>query len=308
MTDDGSHRCVSGRWTPNRSRRSRLAAAPIEVEIEPGHAPDPGARQRALDRRLAQDLEWARWAVERWAAFPVDRDPRPLVLADSVDRVDGGFASSEGKLAYIEGMIEADVPVPEPVLALLRQRPNQPLPPRTGETPLVITAAAQSETEFLTDRGQRLLPAWRLQADGLQGQIWVLDPGIASAAWRPQEPPPTPRPAHQPSGGDPVSHVLATQDGRTLTFSFTGDPPSYTTYPRAEVVRSRRAVAIVPVAKDVGPSGPRRLPGYTPEVIVRLDEPIGARVFVDLHGNPGEVRTTAAPDRGLRGTSVQGVV
>jgi hypothetical protein len=47
-----------------------------------------------------------------------------------------------------------------------------------------------------------------------------------------------------------------------------------------------------PVAKDVGPPGPRILPGYTHEVVVKLGQPLGARVIVDLHGNPCEVSTS----------------
>jgi hypothetical protein len=41
--------------------------------------PRPG--QRWLDRRAAEGLQWARWAVRRWSGFPVGRTPRPLVPA-----------------------------------------------------------------------------------------------------------------------------------------------------------------------------------------------------------------------------------
>ena len=39
----------------------------------------------------------ARWAVGRWAAFPVDADPRPIVLSESVIGSDKGFRSGEAK-------------------------------------------------------------------------------------------------------------------------------------------------------------------------------------------------------------------
>jgi hypothetical protein len=45
---------------------NRRAAAPVEVRIEPGGAPDPGAWQREMDRRLTENLAWADWAIRRW--------------------------------------------------------------------------------------------------------------------------------------------------------------------------------------------------------------------------------------------------
>ena len=49
--------------------------------------------------------------------------------------------------------------------------------------------------------------------------------------------------------------AVASHDERTLTVSFTGAPPEYADYPRAEVVESDRAVAVVPVEQDLLPPG-----------------------------------------------------
>lgn len=268
----------------------RRAAAPIAVEVRPEDWGPADAGQKALDRRLTDDLQWARWAVERWVEFPVDRLPRPLVLVGQKSFLEGGFRSGEAKQAFINGMFEASVPVPGPVLALLPPRRDQPPSrPPAAAAPLTITGATRSEVGFWTDRGRRALAAWRLEADDVDGAIWVLDPDVASRAWAPREPPATPRPALQTPRGDPGARAVLDSDDQTLTFRFTGALPSYEQYPRAEVIESHQAVAIVPVAKDVGPPGPRRLPGYGHEVVVRLKQPLGARVLVDLHGNPGEV-------------------
>jgi hypothetical protein len=208
--------------------------------------------------------------------------------------VEGGFRSGEAKGAFLNGVFEARVLVPDPVLALLPPRRDQTAARRAGPASLVITGATQSETEFWTDRGRQVLPGWRLMADGVDGAIWVLDPEVASLAWAPREPPATPRPALQTPHRDPGVRAVLGPDDRTLTLEFTGALPSYEQYPHAEVIESDQAVAIVPVGKDVGPPGPRILPGYGHEVVVRLARPLGARVLVDLHGNPGEVSMSPA--------------
>ncbi len=118
-------------------------------------------------------------------------------------------------------------------------------PRRIDAWPLLIRSAVRADTEFVTDRGRRRLPAWRLDAADALGPIWVLDPDV--------------------------------------------DPAEYERYARGDVVESRQAVAVVPVGVDVGPPGARRAIGYMHKITVRLTEPLGARVYVDLHGNAGVV-------------------
>jgi hypothetical protein len=270
----------------------RAAAAPVAVDVQPLDWGPADAVQTALDRRLEEELQWARWAVDRWAEFPVDRVPRPLVLVGPDARPEGGFVSGQAKEAYLYGRFDAAKPVPAAVLALLPARRELPASGRPALQPLVITEAALSQTEFWTDRGRHVLPAWRLTTDGTTGPIWVLDPETASRQWTPPDPPTTPPPALQAPLGDPGARIILSSDHQTATYAFTGALPCYEEYPRAEVIESDQAVAIVPVAKDVGPPGPRILPGYTHQVKVKLRKPLGHRVFVDLHGNAGEAATT----------------
>lgn len=304
---------VEGRWvarieawpvTEALSEELGAALAPMGFVVTPRAPAPPDAHQKALDRRFESELEWARWAVARWDGFPVDLVPRPLVLAGQPFVGGRGFRSGEAKWAFLHGRFEAEAEVPEPVLALLPAR--RPMPGAMSEPPpLRITGAVRSEAEFSTDRGRRTLPAWRLELDGCDGPMFVLDPDIAATAWAPEEPPSVPPPPLQSPGRDPGSRIELSPDGRTAAYAFTGARPEYEQYPRAEVIESDRAVAIVPVGVDVGPPGFRILPGYGHEVVVRLRRPLGARVFVDVHGHAGEavIADSAARQAAFAGAS-----
>jgi hypothetical protein len=210
--------------------------------------------------------------------FPVERVPRPLVLIGGDVQVAGGFRSNTAKLALVEGRIEAAVPVPEPVLHSLRRE--------TGPESLRITTAVLGEREFLTDRGRRRLPAWRLECAELTGAIWVLAPDATALAWSPPEPAP-PRP---PGVRYDWITGCVSGDGRALRVSFTGGPENVVAYDRAEVVESDRAVAVVPVERFlVGPTTVIPAVGVGRAVDVRLAQPLGARVLVGLDARPAEV-------------------
>ena len=244
--------------------------------------------QDALDRRHSEGLVWARWAISRWDAFPVERRPRPLVLAGQRAFVERGFRTGQAKLAYLEGRIEYVVPVPD---AIVRELPvgRELGPRRIDARPLRIRSAGRAETEFVTDRGRRRLPAWRLEAADALGPIWVLDPEVDPPQWLPPESPPTSQPDLPPPLADPGAHAALGPDGVTLTIEQLGGPPEYERYARGDVVESHQAVAVVPVGVDVGPPGARRAIGYMHQITVRLTEPLGARVYVDLRGNAGVV-------------------
>lgn len=233
--------------------------------------------------KVASDLKWARWAVARWAGFPVTQDPRPLVMVGLDQWSEGGFRSGDAKLAFIYGQTEADVVLPEAVLAALRSRPHRGPPPRSAGVPLVITAGHRCEAEFRTDRGRRVLHAWRLEADDANGPIWLLDPELAAQAWAPPHPAPSDGGSHRSIG------ATLHPDGRTLTFRFVGADPSFEEYPRAEVVESAQAVAVVPMARDIGSPGLRFFVGHRREVEVQLAQPLNTRVLVDLDGSAAEV-------------------
>ncbi len=244
--------------------------------------------QDALDRRHSEGLVWARWAVSRWAAFPVERSPRPLVLAGQRAFVEQGFRTGEAKLAYLEGRIECAVSVPDAVVRELPPRRERG-PRRIDSWPLLITAASRAEREFVTDRGRRRLPAWRLEVADALGPIWVLDPEVDPPEWLPPEPPPTPTPELPEPLSDPGARAALGPDGVTLTVDQLGGPPEYERYARGDTVESAQAVAVVPVGVDVGPPGARRAIGYMHQITVRLETALGARVYVDLHGNAGVV-------------------
>lgn len=244
---------------------------------------DPGAV------RLVQQRAMARWAVERWADFPVDEDPRPLVFTGPVVLPERGFRTGEAKIAFLRGKIEVQGPVPDKVLATLCDAGSLERHPGPVVGPLVLTGAKKSEMKFSTDRGPRVLPAWSFEGDELLGVLLVLDPEVVAMQWRPVEPPlqpaPTPRHFHR------SFRSQIEPDDYTLHFEFTGSPPEWVDYPSSEVTESDHAVAVIPVELDHGPPGPRIAIGYRREVVVPLRQRFGNRVLVNLDAKPVSVLT-----------------
>jgi hypothetical protein len=255
-------------------------------------APNRGSWQNALDRRFADGLEWAHWAVSQWDGFPVDQQPRPLVLVGPRVLVERGFVTGEAKMAFLTGQIECAVPVPDAALRTLQRSASTVSSGRPAPPPLLIESVTPSEREFRTDRGHRRLSAWRLQARDALGPIWILDPAVESREWEPPEPPAAAPPALQTPPNDPGAAAEIDPDDTTLTLHFMGALPEYEQYPRAEVIESAQAVAVVPAGQDIGPPGIRILPGHMHQITVHLTHPLGARVLVNLHGKPREVTTT----------------
>jgi hypothetical protein len=248
---------------------------------------EPGGQHE--DPHRAWDRAWARWALQRWEAFPVDLRPRPLVLTGPPARLERGFRSGHAKLAFHYGDIQATVPLPDGLLEVLRGgEPGPGAAPggRRWPGPLLITQARPGQAEFATDRGLRELAAWRLDGPEIDGAAWVLDPAVAARRWTPPEPAP-------PKPFDGLPHRSASAavetDGLTLHFTFTGSPPAYTDYPAAEAVETSQALVVLPVAHDVGPPGPRTAIGCVRTVVARLASPLGERVVVDLDASPVSV-------------------
>jgi hypothetical protein len=245
-----------------------------------------------MDQAFERGLVWARWAVARWASFPVTQEPRPLLLIGPDRFVEVGFSSSDAKAAFGEGRFEFVASVPEPVRAALTRRPMASTPLRSVHA-LRITGATRSAAEFRTDRGRMRLPAWRLTCASSDGPIWLLDPELEGSRWWPPSrdlmpPPELPRPSDDPGARSDLH-----EDGVTLTVYVLGAVPELERYTGGQVIESPQAVAVVPIGEDIGPSAPfRTLAGHMHKVTVRLKEPLGARVHVDLHGNPVEVRST----------------
>jgi hypothetical protein len=236
--------------------------------------------QQSLDRRFSEGLRWARWAVSRWSAFPVDRVPRPVVMAGQDVLVDSGFDSGEAKVAFLEGRIEWSVAVPDSVRSALPR--TSPESDSRASPPLRIVGADRAQTHFMTDRGPTRLAAWRLRADGTPGPIWVLDPDIQP--WRPPPGAGGAPPKLQAPPQDPGAQIEVEADDRSVTVRWLGSPPEYVTFPDAEAVESNQAVALVARGNDIGTTGYRPAVGYMHDVPARLREPLGARIFVDLRG------------------------
>ena len=245
------------------------------------------------DRRQAQERGWARWALSRWESFPISQQPRPLVMCGPLTRFERGFRSGEAKLAFHYGDIEAVAPLPREMLDVLCANAPRPMPsPKWWSRPLMITQASPDTAEFSTDRGRREFPAWRLGGPEVD-TFWGLDPAIAAARWQPPEPAPP-----KPFDGLPhrAGSAVRDRDGWTLHFTFVGAPPEYVEYPSAEVIETRQAIVVLPLARYVGPPGPGWIPavGYDRTVTVRLARPLGGRVLVDLDASP--VTVTQAAD------------
>ncbi len=238
------------------------------------------------DPHRAWAMAWARWALQRWEAFPVGIRPRPLVLTAPPARPERGFRSGDAKLAFTYGDIEAAVPLPDGLLDVLRvggPGPRAAPGKRRWKSPLLITQARPGRAGFATDRGMRDFPAWRLSGPEIGGALWVLDPAVASRCWAPPEPAPP-----KPFDGLPhrSASAEAESDGLTLHFTFTGAPPEYAEYPAAEAVETSQALVVVPTERGIGPPGWRPAVGCARTVIVRLASPLGERVVVDFDASP----------------------
>lgn len=160
-------------------------------------------------------------------------------------RVEDGFATGDAKMAFIEGRFESRVAVPEGVLDELARQGNAGRP--ETRRPLLITAAELAEAEFLTDRGRRRLPAWRLTAMDTLGPIWVLDPGVVD--WKPAADAGGPAPQLHAPAQPPSVRVEVGADDRTLVVDWFGAVPAFERYPKAELVESRRHLRLWPSAR-----------------------------------------------------------
>jgi len=242
--------------------RPRLAGVSYRVCGEPVEEP-----RRGVER-----------ALQAWSGFPAARQPRPLVLLGPVVHP-RGFPDGEKKLAVIHGAIEAAPGFPAEVLDAMR--PHR----QAHDGPPLLAATAELGTaEFVTDRGRCGLPAWNVRIEGVPEPVLVLDPAVSKQAWRPPG-------MHE---HDDIfswgSTATVSADGRAVTLSFTGSPRAYTDYPRADVLEAGAAVALLPVAVDIGPPGARRAYAETREVTAALTRPLGPRVLLDGKGAPVAVQ------------------
>jgi hypothetical protein len=209
--------------------------------------------------------------LDQWAPFPVDEEPRPLVLLASRVRA-LGFPDGETKRAFIDRAFEAQPGFPSHVFEAMVSSDRD-----ISGTILLLSSATLEDFEFATDRGRRLLPAWRVRAEGIREPIWVLDPAIEDSIWEPMD--------SSIAGLAEAWHggtATTGRDGCTITMSFIGSPAEQADYPDARVFQEGGAVAILPIGLSrLRPEQPRHMIGARREVTVVLSQPLGARVLLD---------------------------
>lgn len=211
--------------------------------------------------------EHVRQALARWDGFPVDREPRPVVLTDfgalELDRI----AGDERWRTVFDGRAVPESELPPELLPAaidychdVRTEDERPL-----------ARIVRGDGPFATDRGPRELPAWMMFPGNRRWPFVGLDPEFERRwAWRPEG---------LRAYREEDSALAA--DGVTLTYRFAGTPATYADYPRADVFETATAVLVAPVevAHD-GPEGVRAQFVEPREVVVRLSAPLGNRVLV----------------------------
>lgn len=220
----------------------------------------------------------ARRGLEAWAAFPAGRDPRPVVLLDTVPAVrpSGLFPDKQTEMAFLHGVVEAVPGFPAPVLEALRGQPGEYAGP-----PLLLADAVLGSFRYQTDRGPRAFPTWEVHAQGVFHAIAVLDPAVISSGqvWEP--------PGRKRVTGE-RPEVIVGADGRTLTMSFTGGSDADSNQPPARVLELGNAVALV-FWERMRPRQSGRFyagVGVRREATVVLSTLLAGRVLLDAKGAP----------------------
>jgi len=267
-------------------RAGRGAAVPVTAAVLAvvlASCTSPGA---GGSRPGGQEL---RRALAAWSRFPVSASPRPLVLAGpDVTSPPAGFPSSAAKLAYEDGAITFPAVMPHgPVSAsgfrvitagqaAALFRPGAVTGPQ-ARTRLRVTTVRLGTAMFVTDRGQRRLPAWLFSFAAIHGPAAVL-------AVAPTQIFPPPAPADVPL--PLVDWAFSRAGGRALTVRFTGAAAGHgpcTASYSVQAAESATAVAVAVIEHPhAGGSVACSAVGYSRQVTTRLAEPLGARVVVDV--------------------------
>jgi len=232
---------------------------------------------------MRSNPEHVRQALERWDGFPVDRDPRPVVLTGlSVTELDRLRADTRWR-ALFDGPAVPESELPPQFLqaAIDYCRDVQ----TRAQRPLARIIRAPGP--FGTDRGLHEFPAWMMYPADRRWPFVALDPDFERRnTWRPEG-------LRAYSASEPYSTIAA--DDRTLTYRFTGTPAAYAAYLSAEVYETKTAVLVEPVETPLDPPDSFRL-AYAEDrqVVVRLAAPLGNRVLIWPAHGPGS-DTFASP-------------
>jgi hypothetical protein len=211
-------------------------------------------------------------ALAKWERFPVDHEPRPIVLTGSgVVQLERLRADAQWRAVFDGPAVpESDLP-PELLAAAIDYcRDVQTLAPRP------LARIIRANGPFGTDRGIRQLPAWMMYPDDRRWPFIALDPQFnRRMTWWPDG---LSTCGHEPS--------MLAGDGRTLTYRFMGTPAVYAAYPHANVFETATAVLVEPVAVNLAAPDNARLDyAEEREVVVHLAAPLGNRVLIwSAHG------------------------
>ncbi|HET6989124.1 MAG TPA: hypothetical protein VFI00_21030 [Kribbella sp.] len=230
-------------------------------------------------------------ALALWDRFPVDRQPRPIVLM-SYAIGPGAIAMVEDKASILhQAAVVSDVELPPGLLESLQPDPA----PHWHVDPVRVRSVRRVYPEFRTDRGHRPLPAYRIEFAGVAPRraldpkfkgsatrsMHALDPEVEATTWWPADLDSSYRGGLR---GCPAGVLI--DGGRTVRLIVMGSPPEYTDVRVRAVLETQTAVMLViqhttyDWVEAVPPSGVGRL------VTARLTEPLGARVLLQADGIP----------------------
>lgn len=241
-------------------------------------------------------------ALVPWNAFPADQVPRPVVFSGNVGPA-SEFASLEMKLPALcrkfqsGTTLSTKVPTRAQVTwtvgttatypaisaaaafaAMKQPSADTPDPNCATAQTLVINGAYLSAFDFATDRGNARISAWMFTVSGAMGAVAY--PALATSAFW--------------NGGSLNGYSnggsTLNADGRTLTFTFWGEPsasgPCGADY-TGLMAESGSAVAVaVQAHSHASPGALVACPAVAEErsVTVTLASPLGGRVLVDSSG------------------------
>lgn len=208
-----------------------------------------------------------------WLRFPVAEVPRPIVLLSPPVQLGQGFVDEDAKSAWLSGAVVADVPLPVGVLELATaQHGNQRAP-----TVVHISSVERCTAAFLCDRGERLLPAYRLAASAFRDGCVVLDPNL-ECWWPPR--------GDWSVARSGVGHAQVDDDDLTVHFPAFGGV--LTEFHHAEFIEYETCVVgrAVTTEREVAPGTAVPAVGISRHVVGHLERPLAGRVLLNRHGRP----------------------
>jgi hypothetical protein len=215
-----------------------------------------------------------REALERWSDFPVHQEPRPIVLVGLPLEKREELKDDAQLRARFDGPADPELELPQELLA---DASKYCVDVQTG-VPGPLARIIRGVGPFGTDRGISEFPAWMMFPRNRRWPFIRMDPEFErQMTWWPEG---------LVAYGDEVS--MLADDGRTLTYRFTGTPAAYASYPRAEVFETETAVLVEPVeVSRTDPDAVRLSYSEEREVVVRLGAPLGNRVLIWCAHGPG---------------------